>query len=145
MFDQPHIEIPFVGTRPHRAHEGDAGADLFLNEDVAINPGETVMVGTGTRIPLPYGTVGLVAIRSSVSLMGLGLANHIGAIDAQYRGEIKLALRHYGHDGEPIHLSAGERVAQLLVVPILLPTFIECESLDETARGEGGFGSTGRK
>ncbi|WP_072802287.1 dUTP diphosphatase [Rhodococcoides yunnanense] len=128
---------------PTRAHEGDAGVDLHITADASIAPGERLLVGTGVAVALPLGTVGLVHPRSGLAARsGLSIVNTPGTIDAGYRGEIKVCL--VNHDPrETIHLVRGDRIAQLLVQKVELVTFVEVESLDDTTRGTGGYGSSG--
>jgi dUTP pyrophosphatase len=127
-------------TLPTRAHPDDAGLDLYALEDTALAPGQGSLVKTGVAIALPAGHVGLVADRSSLARRGLKTAG--GVIDAGYRGELGVVL--WNISGQPQALKAGERVAQLLVVPIATPAVFETPALDETSRGANGFGSTGR-
>ncbi|MRH89576.1 dUTP diphosphatase [Nocardia sp. SYP-A9097] len=128
---------------PTRAHEGDAGVDLCTTEDVIIEPGERVLVGTGIAIALPIGTVGLIHPRSGLAAKhGLSVVNTPGTVDAGYRGEIKVCL--INHDlRTPIELRRGDRIAQLLVQRVERVDFAEVGSLDETERGAGGYGSSG--
>ena len=122
-----------------------AGADLYacLEHDVTIAPGETAFVPTGLAMELPRGYAGLIYARSGLACKrGLAPANKVGVIDADYRGEILVALTNHG--AEPQTISGGERIAQLVVTPVLIPEYIEVENLSETSRGEGGFGSTGK-
>lgn len=128
---------------PQRAHPGDAGVDLCSTVDVTIEPGERLLVGTGIAIALPLGTVGLIHPRSGLAAKsGLSVVNTPGTIDAGYRGEIKVCL--INHDlRTPIHVRRGDRIAQLLVQRVELVDFVEVESLDETSRGAGGYGSSG--
>ncbi|AEF40219.1 MULTISPECIES: dUTP diphosphatase [Hoyosella] len=128
---------------PSRTHPGDAGADLFSAIDVTIEPGERVLVGTGIAIALPEGTVGLIHPRSGLAVRtGLSIVNTPGTVDAGYRGEIKVCL--INHDPRTaIHVRRGDRIAQLVVQRVELPAFVEAESLGETARGDGGYGSSG--
>ncbi|WP_067566807.1 dUTP diphosphatase [Nocardia acidivorans] len=128
---------------PTRAHEGDAGVDLCTTEDVIIEPGERVLVGTGIAIALPIGTVGLIHPRSGLAAKhGLSVVNTPGTVDAGYRGEIKVCL--INHDlRTPIELRRGDRIAQLLVQRVELVDFTEVTTLDETERGAGGYGSSG--
>ena len=129
-----------AATLPVRAHPGDAGLDLHLNEDALLEPGQTRLLSTGIALAVPTGYVGLVADRSSMAKRGLKTAG--GVIDAGYRGEVKVVL--INHSAGPVELKRGERIAQLLILPVATPAVREVESLDETRRGEGGFGSTGR-
>lgn len=128
---------------PTRAHDGDAGVDLCTTEDVILEPGERVLVGTGIAVALPVGTVGLVHPRSGLAAKtGLSVVNTPGTIDAGYRGEIKVCL--INHDPRsPIELRRGDRIAQLLVQRVELVDFVEVDRLDESVRGVGGYGSSG--
>ena len=132
-------QIPTYGT------EFSAGADLYacLEETVIIAPGETVKIPTGIALELPMGTAGLVFARSSLGTKrGLAPANKVGVIDSDYRGELMVMLHNHGKDAQQI--AHGERVAQLLIVPVFTPGFVEAEELSDTVRGAGGFGSTGK-
>ncbi|MFH0410700.1 dUTP diphosphatase [Corynebacterium sp. L4756] len=128
---------------PHRAHRGDAGADLYAAESLILQPGERALVGTGIAIALPLGTVGLIHPRSGLAAKhGLSIVNTPGTVDADYRGEIKVCL--INHDRhEPIEIVRGTRIAQLVIQRVELVDFIEVEDLDATERGAGGYGSTG--
>lgn len=128
---------------PRRAHPGDAGADLCSTENIILQPGQRVLVGTGIAIALPAGTVGLVHPRSGLAARhGLSVVNTPGTIDAQYRGEIKVCL--INHDPEqPIEITRGMRIAQLVIQRVELVEFAEVEHLDDTERGAQGYGSTG--
>ena len=122
-----------------------AGADLYacLESAVTILPGETFWVGTGLSIEIPKGYAGLVFARSSMGVKrGLAPANKVGVIDSDYRGEVRVVL--LNHSSQPQTIQPGERVAQLLITPVLTPGFVEVEELTDTLRGEGGFGSTGK-
>ena len=134
------VEVKVVGTLPVRAHDTDAGADLFASELVVIAPGTVEKIPTNTRVALPDNTVGVVADKSSIGLKGLTVVG--GIIDSSYRGEISVCLANVSK--EHIIIEDGQKVAQLIVYPILLPKFVQVDSLDETKRGEGGFGSTGK-
>jgi dUTP pyrophosphatase len=125
---------------PTRAHPNDAGLDLYLAEDVVIGPAAGRTVRTGIALAIPEGHVGLVADRSSMAKKGLKTAG--GVIDAGYRGEILIVL--WNLSREEATLSKGERVAQLLILPIATPAVRETDSLDDTARGLKGFGSSGK-
>lgn len=127
---------------PVRSTGGSAGYDLSAMDNVRIEPGLTGAVDTGVHVAIPRGWVGLVLERSSLHRRGLGLANKVGVIDSDYRGPIVLMLHNYSPDGALIRY--GERLAQLVIVPFADPELIEVGSLDETERGDGGFGSTGR-
>ncbi|MFF0544576.1 dUTP diphosphatase [Nocardia thailandica] len=128
---------------PTRAHPGDAGVDLCTTEDLVLEPGERALVGTGIALALPVGTVGLIHPRSGLAAKaGLSVVNTPGTIDAGYRGEIKVCL--INHDPRTaVELRRGDRIAQLLVQRVELPDFVEVDDLDETARGAGGYGSSG--
>ncbi len=131
--------MPTYGTRYA------AGADLYAvcDADVTIEPGQTVLVHTGIAMEIPEGYVGLVYARSGLACKrGLAPANKVGVIDADYRGEIMVAL--YNHGNIPQTLSHGERIAQMVIAPFLSVSYEECEELSDTVRGEGGFGSTGK-
>ncbi|MCP2279170.1 dUTP pyrophosphatase [Nocardia amikacinitolerans] len=128
---------------PTRAHAGDAGVDLCTTEDVILEPGERVLVGTGVAVALPVGTVGLIHPRSGLAAKtGLSVVNTPGTVDAGYRGEIKVCL--INHDPRTrIELRRGDRIAQLLVQRVELVDFVEVDQLDDTTRGAGGYGSSG--
>lgn len=122
-----------------------AGADLYacLDAPVTIAPGQTAFVPTGLAMELPEGYVGLVYARSGLACkQGLAPANKVGVIDSDYRGEFIVALHNHGQETRTV--SGGERIAQLVVAPVLMPEYVEADSLSSTQRGEGGFGSTGR-
>ncbi|CAM3863251.1 dUTP diphosphatase [Corynebacterium frankenforstense] len=128
---------------PKRAHPDDAGADLCSAEDVDLAPGERRLVRTGIAIALPAGTVGLVHPRSGLATrQGLTVINTPGTIDAGYRGELKISLINLDPH-ETVHVTRGERIAQLLVQKVELVDFAEADDLGDTERGTGGHGSTG--
>ena len=123
-----------------------AGADLYAvaNEPIEILPHETAMIHTGLCIEVPEGYAGLVYARSGIaSKRGLAPANKVGVIDADYRGEIMVALHNHSNTAQTIE--SGERIAQLVITPFLRADFCVADELSDTVRGEGGFGSTGRK
>ena len=130
---------------PTFGSEYAAGADLYsAEEELVINPGETKFIGTGIATEIPAGTVGLVYARSGLACKkGLAPANKVGVIDSDYRGEIKVALHNHGLT--PQTVLKGERVAQMVITPYFAVNYVEKDELSETVRGEGGFGSTGRK
>lgn len=131
---------------PTYGSEFAAGADLYacLDETVTIKPGETLLIKTGIAMEIPQGFAGLVYARSGLATKkGLAPANKVGVVDADYRGEIMVAL--HNHSNTEADVEPGERIAQLVITPFLAATFVEQESLNDTIRGEGGFGSTGRK
>ena len=121
-----------------------AGADLYACNAVTVEPGATEFVQTGLALEVPAGYAGLVYARSGLACKkGLAPANKVGVIDADYRGEIMVAL--YNHSSQAGEIEPGDRVAQLVITPYLTAVFEETEELSDTVRGEGGFGSTGRK
>ena len=131
---------------PKYGSEFAAGADLYAlcDEDIVFAPNETKFVHTGLAMEIPEGYAGLVYARSGLaSKRGLAPANKVGVVDSDYRGEIMVAL--HNHSGEEQKIASGERIAQLVVTPFLKVDFEEAETLSETVRGEGGFGSTGTK
>ena len=122
-----------------------AGADLYacLEGKIIIAPGETAFVPTGIAMEIPTGCAGLVFARSSLGTKrGLAPANKVGVIDSDYRGEFFVALHNHGK--LPQEIEHGERIAQLLIVPVYTPGFTEVTDLSDTKRGSGGFGSTGK-
>ncbi|WP_033154052.1 dUTP diphosphatase [Pseudobutyrivibrio ruminis] len=130
---------------PERGSVSAAGYDLFADvaEDVTIAPHETKMIGTGLAMEIPEGYFGGIFARSGLSAKeGLRPANCVGVVDSDYRGEIKVALHNDGEQARVI--TPAEKIAQLVVVPFLSVDFNEVSSLSDTARGEGGFGSTGK-
>ena len=123
-----------------------AGADLYNlpGEDVVIPPHKTVLIHTGLAMELPEGYAGFIFARSGIaSKRGLAPANKVGVIDSDYRGEFMVAL--HNHSSEEQTVAGGERVAQLCILPVVKGEFLLCESLEETERGAGGFGSTGKQ
>lgn len=132
--------IPTYGT------EYAAGADLYacMDEAVTINPGETSFIKTGLAMEVPVGYAGLIYARSGLACKkGLAPANKVGVIDSDYRGEIMVAL--HNHSNEAVVVESGERIAQLVITPYIVAAFNQVDELEDTVRGEGGFGSTGRK
>lgn len=122
-----------------------AGADLYacLKEDVTIEPGKTAFVPTGIAMEVPVGCAGLIYARSGLACKrGLAPANKVGVIDSDYRGEIMVAL--HNHGDQPQTVSHGERIAQMVITPVLTPAYQEVADLNDTDRGIGGFGSTGK-
>ncbi|MET0734126.1 MAG: dUTP diphosphatase [Microbacterium sp.] len=128
---------------PSYAQPGDAGADLVAAESVRLEPGARALVATGVRIALPDGYAAFVVPRSGLAARhGISIVNSPGTVDAGYRGEIKVSL--LNTDTEHAYdVAAGDRIAQLIVMPVARANFIPVESLPESLRGEGGFGSTG--
>ncbi len=128
---------------PTYAHPLDAGADLVTTVDVTLQPGERAIVPTGLAVALPVGHAGFVHPRSGLAARaGLSIVNAPGTIDAGYRGEVKVCLVNLD-PREPVRLSRGDRIAQLVVQRVETATFVEAERLPESARGAGGYGSTG--
>ena len=130
---------------PTYGSAGAAGADLYacLEESVVIAPGQTVMIPTGLAMEIPEGCAGLIYARSGLACkQGLAPANKVGVVDSDYRGEFMVALHNHG-DAERT-VSHGERIAQLVITPVLTPGFTEVDELTDTARAGGGFGSTGK-
>ena len=131
------------GQLPSYAQPGDAGADLRSTEDVVLAPGERRLVGTGVSLAIPEGHVGLVTPRSGLAARaGLSIVNSPGVIDSGYRGEIRVCLINLD-PAVPIELAAGDRIAQLVIMPFVHASFVPVEALDATVRGAGGYGSTG--
>lgn len=131
---------------PTYGSEFAAGADLYacLDNEITINPSETVLVPTGVAAEIPVGYAGLIYARSGIaSKRGLAPANKVGVVDADYRGEIMVAL--HNHSNIPQIVAKNERIAQLVIAPFLAVQFNEVEELNDTVRGAGGFGSTGTK
>ncbi|MBO5926811.1 MAG: dUTP diphosphatase [Clostridia bacterium] len=130
---------------PTFGSEYAAGADLYsAEEEIVINPGETAFIGTGIAVAIPKYLVGLIFARSGLACKkGLAPANKVGVIDSDYRGEVKVALHNHGK--EPQTVLKGERVAQMVITNYFPCIYVESDCLDDTKRGEGGFGSTGRK
>jgi dUTP pyrophosphatase len=128
-----------VKLAPQTKTVGAAGMDLVLAHDIMIREGEVAMVSTGVSVEIPVGCFGLLAMRSSIH--DVTLTNGIGVIDSDYRGVIMLKLR--GIDDVSVY-HAGDRIAQLIVIPYLAMAPLVCEALPQTARGDGGFGSTGK-
>lgn len=137
---KPDATVPTMGSK------FAAGADLYSAEDadVVIEPSETKFIGTGLAMEIPEGYVGLVYARSGLACKrGLAPANKVGVVDSDYRGEIKVALHNHGKEAQTVE--KGERIAQMVIAPYLSVNYEEADSLSETERGEGGFGSTGSK
>ena len=129
---------------PSRAHPGDAGLDLCSLDPVEIGPGERARVPTGIAVELPAGHAGLIVPRSGLAAkQGISIVNAPGLIDEGYRGELQVLLLNTDLS-RAVTLEAGERIAQLVVIPVALLTPLEVESFSESSRGEQGFGSSGR-
>ena len=128
---------------PARAHPGDAGLDLHAVEEVELAPGERAKVGTGVAVELPPGHAGWVVPRSGLAARhGIGVVNAPGLIDAGYRGELSVVLINLDRHAS-FEVAVGMRIAQLVVTPVALPQLVEVAELEASARGSGGFGSTG--
>lgn len=135
-FTHPHAELPT------RAHPTDAGLDLHAAETVQIPPRVVTLVPTGIAVAIPAGHVGLLVARSSLAVKkAMTLANGVGVIDADYRGEIKVPI--IPLDGCHNLIQAGQKIAQLIILPIALPAVEVVDELPSTERGVGGFGSSG--
>jgi dUTP pyrophosphatase len=129
---------------PTRAHPGDAGLDLYSTEIAHLGPGERWSVGTGIALEIPEGHAGLVLPRSGLAREhGIALVNAPGLIDAGYRGEVRVLLLNTD-PAETVRIEAGARIAQLVVTPVAIAAPVEVAELSDTARGDGGFGSSGR-
>lgn len=130
-------------TLPTRGTSAAAGMDLYALEETAIAAGETVLVHTGIALAIPEGYGGFIYARSGLATKrGLAPANKVGVIDADYRGEIMVALHNHGKSTQTV--AGGERVAQLVIAPVLMAELSLTDTLPDTERGESGFGSTGR-
>jgi dUTP pyrophosphatase len=128
---------------PTYAHPGDAGADLVSAEALRLEPGQRALVGTGVRIALPDGYVAFVVPRSGLATRhGITIVNSPGTVDAGYRGELKVTLLNTDTT-QPYDIGIGDRIAQLIVMPVSRANFIPVDDLPESVRGAGGFGSTG--
>lgn len=147
----PSVSVRFLRLDPAAAEpsygsEHAAGADLHAlthGETVTVQPGETLFFHTGLALEIPEGLVGLIYARSGAACKrGLAPANKVGVIDSDYRGELMVAL--HNHSAEPQTVVDGERIAQLVIAPYYTAIFTEADSLDGSARGAGGFGSTGK-
>jgi len=135
----PRAKLPAYGS------PDAAGADLYALTDgpVSIAPGQTVLIHTGLALAIPQGYVGLVCARSGLATkQGLAPANKVGVIDADYRGELMVSLLNHSEADRVVQ--CGDRIAQLIVTPYLAAQFAPAEELDDTQRGAGGFGSTGK-
>lgn len=128
---------------PTKGSVGAAGWDLYAVERMTIPKSATVMIPTGLAIAIPIGWEGQIRCRSSLGKRGMTLPNGVGTIDADYRGELKVLATFLGQ-GDTMSIEKGERIAQLLFAQVPETTFVEVESLDDTERGSGGFGSTGQ-
>lgn len=141
----PYRKLSPEAIPPSYGTASAAGADLYVLtiDPIEIRPGETVLLHTGIALAIPEGFVGLVFARSGLATKrNLAPANKVGVIDSDYRGELMVPLHNHGAETQTV--LPGERIAQLAILPYLTAAFTEAETLSETERGEGGFGSTGR-
>ncbi len=137
------IKLSKRATIPTRAHDNDAGLDLYAAEGARIPPGNRVSVGTGLAVAIPEGLAGLVLPRSGLALKhGVTLVNSPGLIDPGYRGEVRVLLLNTDQTSD-YQCAAGDRIAQLLLVPIATASPLQADDLDASIRGAGGFGSSG--
>ncbi|NII71020.1 dUTP diphosphatase [Microbacterium ulmi] len=138
------VDVPIIASEvPVYAHPGDAGADLVSAESVRLEPGRRALVATGVRVAIPDGYVGFVVPRSGLAAKhGITIVNSPGTVDAGYRGELKVSLLNTDADSA-YDVAVGDRIAQLIVMPVSRARFIPVEELPESVRGEAGFGSTG--
>jgi dUTP pyrophosphatase len=142
VIDKPEVLI-LADAVPQYSHPGDAGADLTSTEAVTLAPGQRATVGTGVSIALPDGYVAFVVPRSGLaSKHGITIVNSPGTVDAGYRGEIRVALLNTDQS-ESFSIAPGDRIAQIIIMPVSRATFIPVTRLPGSDRGEGGFGSTG--
>lgn len=142
--DLPVVKLKSEARLPSRAHEGDAGLDLYACESAHIGPGERWSVGTGVGVEIPEGHAGLVLPRSGLARdHGIALVNAPGLIDSGYRGELRVLLLNTD-PAETFRVEPGDRIAQLMLTPIASAEPVETAALSESGRGEGGFGSSGR-
>jgi dUTP diphosphatase len=140
----PVARLKDEATLPKRAHEGDAGLDLYACEPAHIGPGERWSVGTGIAVEIPDGHAGLVLPRSGLAMRhGIALVNAPGLIDSGYRGELRVLLLNTD-PAETFRVEPGDRIAQLAIAPIAPAEPVEAEALADSTRGSGGFGSSGR-
>jgi len=137
------VDVPIIASQvPVYAHPGDAGADLVSTEALRLEPGQRALVGTGVRIALPDGFVAFVVPRSGLAAKhGITIVNAPGTVDAGYRGEIKVSLLN-SDASQAYDIAVGDRIAQLIVMPVPRARFIPVDELPDSTRGEGGFGST---
>jgi dUTP pyrophosphatase len=141
--DLRFVKLSEKATLPTRAHDNDAGLDLYAAESARLAPGARVSVGTGLAVQIPDGVGGLVLPRSGMALRhGVTLVNSPGLIDPGYRGEVRVLLLNTDRTLE-FQISPGDRIAQLLLVPVVHANPLHADALDESTRGQGGFGSSG--
>jgi len=150
----PTLDVLFTADRagasssrgdqaPRYAHPGDAGADLLSTDDLVLRPGHRALVGTGVSIALPDGFAAFVMPRSGLAAKhGITVVNAPGTVDAGYRGEIKVSLLNTDLEADH-HVAVGDKIAQLVIMPVVRATFVPVTTLPESVRGVGGHGSTG--
>ena len=145
----PTVKVKKLDERailPSYGSDYSAGAELYarLDEEIEISPAETKLIHTGLSMEIPEGYAGLIYARSGLaSKRGLAPANKVGVVDADYRGELMVAL--HNHSAIPQKVQPFERIAQLVITPFLKADYLQADELSDTVRGEGGFGSTGTK
>ena len=128
---------------PFQNHPGDGAVDLCAAENVCLGPGQKYVMPTGIAVAIPSGYAGFITPRSGVSSKKpISIANSPGLIDSGYRGEVKIILLNISTE-QKCYINRGDKIAQLVIMPVFCPDFYEVESLDDTSRGEDGFGSTG--
>ncbi len=147
MIDVKFVKLCDKATVPTYGTKFSAGADLYAcnnGKSIVIKSGETVLIHTGIALEIPNGYAGMIFARSGISTKrGLAPANKVGVIDSDYRGEIMVPI--LNHSGITQEIADGERIAQLIIMPYITANFIKAESLEDTDRSSGGFGSTGTK
>ncbi|MTE24085.1 dUTP diphosphatase [Microbacterium sp. ZXX196] len=138
------VDVPIVASEiPRYAHPGDAGADLVAAEGLTLTPGSRALVSTGVRVAVPDGFAAFVMPRSGLAARhGVTVVNAPGVVDAGYRGEVMVALINTDPDA-PYEIAVGDRIAQLVVMPVARAMFHPVHDLDDSSRGVGGFGSSG--
>ena len=141
MVDVAIMKMHAEMTTPHYAHEGDAGIDLRSSIDIVVKPGETKLIQTGIKMAIPAGYVGLVWDKSGYAAKN-SIKTMAGVVDSGYRGEIQVVLKNLGH--EDFEIKKDMKIAQILIQPVVQANLVLKDNLDETARGHGGFGSTGK-
>jgi dUTP pyrophosphatase len=140
----PSVDVPITALEPPRyAHDDDAGADLCSTEAVELAPGQRATVGTGVAIAVPQGYAAFVVPRSGLAARhGITIVNSPGTVDAGYRGEIRVTLQNTD-TAVSYSVAVGDRIAQLVIMPVARARFVPVTALDDSSRGTGGFGSTG--
>lgn len=138
------MDVPIIAPElPAYAHPGDAGADLVSAQALRLEPGQRALVGTGVRVAVPDGYAAFVVPRSGLATKhGITIVNSPGTVDAGYRGELKVTLLNTDAR-EAYDIAVGDRIAQLIIMPVARARFVPVDELESSARGEGGFGSTG--